>query len=338
MTRLNLWIFRSYYKNFSIAYYLLHTKASPWQTLDDVTEYLEIFYHHCELQQYTQAFDTIYNDCDDFLSLRGYNNIRVELYGRLVQEWQPSNQDETWKFGASLTSLGNASHSLGEYQQALDYHQQSLKISQEIGDRSGIASSLMGLGNASYSLGEYQQAIDYYQQSLKIKQEIGDRSGIAKSLNNLGSASDSLGEYQQAIDYYQQSLKIKQEIGDRRGEANSWFNLAVTLTKLNREQDAIGAYRNARALFQAMELNEYVQMTDKKIQKIETSFGKASLLTARNWLFAAFSFIWCRVQKFWGFVRNHFNFGFRMYIYGRTDSHSNFILPEKIGIGKPSLL
>ncbi len=457
----------------AIDYYLLHTKASPWQTLDDVTEYLEIFYHHCELQQYTQAFDTIYNGssyhdcCDNFLHLGGYNAIRVLLYSQLIQEWQSSNEDERWKFNASLTSLGNAYLSLGEYHQVIDYHQQSLVIQQEIGDRSGIAGSLNNLGNvyyslgqyqqaieyyqrsleisqeirdrqgeansfgnlgsasrslgeyqqaieyhkksleisqeigdisgiansfnnlgiasdslgqyqpaieyhkksleisqeigsrggeanslgnlgsASRSLGEYQQAIDYYQQSLKISQEIDDRSCIAKSLNNLGSASHFLGEYQQAIDYYQQSLKISQEIGDRsgianslgnlgnayhslgeyhqaieyyqqslvikweigdrRGEANSWFNLAVTLTKLNREQDAMGAYRNARVLFQAMELNEYVQMTDNKIQKIETSLAKASHSTARNWLLTAFSFIWCRVQKFWGFVRNHFN-------------------------------
>jgi tetratricopeptide (TPR) repeat protein len=189
----------------AIDYYLLHFKQRPWQTIDDVTEYLETFYHHCELKQYAQSFDTIYDsssndDCNNFLNLGGYNAIRVQLYSQLVQKWQPSNEDERWKFCASLTSLGIAYDSQGEYNKAIEYHQQSLVIKQEIGDRSGIAKSFNNLGNAYDSLGEYNKAIEYHQQSLKIFQEIGDRSGIATSLGNLGNAYDSLGEYQQAIE------------------------------------------------------------------------------------------------------------------------------------------
>ena len=291
----------------AIDYYLLNKKAHPWQTLDDVTEYLEIFYHYCELKQYAQAFDTIRDSssydkcCDNFLNLGGYNAIRVQLYSQLVQEWEP-NQENQWKFSASLTSLGNAYDSLGEYQQAIDYYQQSLVIAQEIGDRSGIATSFNNLGNAYYSLGEYNKAIDYYQQSLVIAQEIGDRSGIATSFNNLGNAYYSLGEYNKAIDYYQQSLVIAQEIGDRRGEANSWFNLAIVLNKLNRKQDAIGACRNARQLFQAMQLDAKVQDCDNEIQKIEASLA-ASRVVVRRFPVGVLGFMWRWLQRLWALVR-----------------------------------
>ena len=234
----------------AIAYYLLHTKPSPWQTLEDVTEYLEIFYHRCELQLYAQAFDTVYGECDDFLNLRGYYIIRVELYGRLVQEWKPSNHDETWSFAASLNSLGNASDSLGQYQQAIEYHQQSLKIFQDIGDISGIASSLNNLGNVYNSLGKYQQALEYYQQSLKIFQYIGNISGIAKSLNNLGSASRNLGQYQQAIEYHQQSLKISQDIGDISGIAKSLRGLGIASFFLGQYQQAIEYYQQSLKISQ----------------------------------------------------------------------------------------
>jgi tetratricopeptide (TPR) repeat protein len=238
----------------AINYYLLHKKASPWQTRDDVTEYLEIFYHHCELKQYAQAFDTIRerngnDDCNNFLNLGGYNTIRVQLYSQLVKEWEP-NQENQWKIAAALTSLGNAYDSLGDYQQAIDYHQQALVIFQEIGDRSGIAISLNNLANAYQSLGEYQQAIVYDQQSLVIKQEIGARSGIASSLNNLGNAYDSLGEYQQAIDYHQQSLVIAQEIGDRSGIAKSLGNLGIAYNSLGEYQQAIDYYQQSLVIKQ----------------------------------------------------------------------------------------
>ena len=66
-----------------------------WQTLEDVMPYLEIFYHHCELEQYIQAFNTIFDaeDYDNciykFLSSSGYIHQIVNLYERLVQSWQP---------------------------------------------------------------------------------------------------------------------------------------------------------------------------------------------------------------------------------------------------------
>ncbi|MCP2731784.1 tetratricopeptide repeat protein, partial [Symplocastrum sp. BBK-W-15] len=182
----------------AINYYLSKLKSPPWQTEEDIKEYLEVFYHYCQLKEYIPAFD-ILRRCDYFLTLRGDSNIRVELYGQLVQEWNLSKLE--WQFAASLTDLGNAYYSLGQYQLAIEYYQQSKEIFEEIGDRSGIAKSLMGLGNAYYSLGQYQLAIEYYQQSKEIKEEIGERSGIANSLNNLGSAYDSLGQYQLAIEY-----------------------------------------------------------------------------------------------------------------------------------------
>ncbi len=239
----------------AIDYYLLNKKAHPWQTLDDVTEYLEIFYHYCELKQYAQAFDTIRDSssydkcCDNFLNLGGYNAIRVRLYSQLVKEWEP-NQENQWKFSASLTSLGIAYDSLGEYNKAIEYHQQSLVIFQKIGARSGIAASFNNLGNAYDSLGEYQQAIDYHQQSLVIAQEIGDRSGIAASLNNLGNAYKSLGEYNKAIDYHQQSLVIFQEIGDRSGIAKSFNNLGIAYKSLGEYKKAIDYHQQSLVIFQ----------------------------------------------------------------------------------------
>ncbi|MEC4982658.1 MAG: tetratricopeptide repeat protein, partial [Oscillatoria sp. PMC 1076.18] len=195
----------------AITYYRNHTKPrQEWKTLADVQEYLEIFYHFCELGDYESAFNTIRDGSDDevdtFLDLGGYNQIRVELYTQLIANWQPEDRED-WRYTASLTSLGNAYNSLGEYRRAIEFQQQSLEIFRAIGDRRGEANSLGNLGNAYDSLGEYQRAIDFYQQSLEIFRAIGDRGGEATSLNNLGSAYYSLGEYQRAIEFHQQSLE-----------------------------------------------------------------------------------------------------------------------------------
>jgi tetratricopeptide (TPR) repeat protein len=298
-------------------YQTRYQPRETWQTVADVQAYLEVFYHRCQLGEYETAFDVIWegeegDQVDDFLTLRGNYQIRVELYQQLV-EGLTDQQD--WRYPASLTSLGNAYQSLGRYQEAIAFYEQSLAIDREIGDREGEATSLGNLGNAYRSLGRYQEAIAFQKQSLAIKREIGDRDGEASSLNNLGNACNSLGRYQDAIAFYEQSLAIKRDIGERGGEATSlnglgnaydslgryeeaidyyqqaltiandlqssplkapiWYNLGNPLSKLNRIPDAIGAYRNARQFYQEMQLDHKVQECDKAIghcQKRDRSF------------------------------------------------------------------
>ncbi|MDF0551488.1 tetratricopeptide repeat protein [Kamptonema sp. UHCC 0994] len=232
----------------AIAYYDSRKKIKQeWQTLEDVREYLEIFYHWCELGDYVKAFDTIrggsYDECVGyFLDLRGYHQIRVELFDRLVKNWQPQDREDR-RFLASLTSLGGAYNCLGEYQQAIQFYQQFLKLARETRDRQCEAISLANLGNAYYSLGEYQQSVHFLQQSLEIAHENLDPQGEAISLNGLGNAYHALAQYQQAIHLLQQSLEISREICDHRGEAISLGNLGNIYYSLGEYQQAIESYQ-----------------------------------------------------------------------------------------------
>ncbi|NCR03153.1 MAG: tetratricopeptide repeat protein [Microcystis aeruginosa LG13-03] len=231
----------------AIAYYLSIAKPDSWGILNDVQPYLEIFYHRYQLTEYDNAFD-ILRAIDDFLTLGGYYQTLADYYLELVTVYQQQQEQTNWKYTASLTSLGNAYTSLGEYQKAIEFHQQSLAIKREIGDRGGEAKSYNNLGSVYYSLVEYQKALEFYQQSLAILREIGDRGGEATSYNNLGSVYYSLGEYQKAIEFHQQSLAIKREIGDRGGEAYSYNNLGNVYYSLGEYQKAIEFHQQSLAI------------------------------------------------------------------------------------------
>ncbi|MGK7950946.1 MAG: tetratricopeptide repeat protein, partial [Xenococcaceae cyanobacterium] len=192
--------------------YYSKVKKQDWQTIDDLKEYLEIFYHLQEIGDRNGVA----------LSLNNLGNAYNDLgeYPRAIDYHQQSleiTRDIGTRHGValSLNNLGNAYNYLGEYPRAIDYYQESLEITRAIGARSGVAYSLNNLGNAYNYLGEYPRAIDYYQESLEITRDIGTRSGVAYSLNNLGNAYNYLGEYPRAIDYYQESLEITRDIGTR---------------------------------------------------------------------------------------------------------------------------
>jgi tetratricopeptide (TPR) repeat protein len=263
----------------AIHFYLSRLKPRPeWQTVEDVREYLEVFYHRCQLGQYETAFDVIrsgslkvfnhccqsghqaafyiirsgsYDSCvDNFLSLRGENKLLVELYQELVTHLT-NKQD--WRYTASLTSLGNAYESLAHYEKAISYHQQCLKIARELKDKRGEADSLNGVGNAYNSLGRYENAISYYQQCLDIFREIKHREGEAASLNNLGNAYNFQGRYEKAIFFLKQSLDIEQKIKHERGEANSLNNLGNTYNSLRQYEEAISFLKQSLDLQRKIE-------------------------------------------------------------------------------------
>jgi len=228
----------------AINYYQSIAKQKPWQTKDDIQEYLEIFYHFYQLADYDSAFEAI-RHCDNFLTLRGYYANQVELYGQLVNKWSEIDDRENWNYLASLTSLGNAYSLLGQYERAIAFHQQSLDIAKEIGDIQGESNSLNNLGIAYKSLGRYETAIAFYQQSLDIAKEIGDIRGESASLNNLGNAYESLGRYERAIAFHQQSLDIAKEIGNIQGESNSLNNLGNAYKSLGQYETAIAFYQQS---------------------------------------------------------------------------------------------
>ncbi len=233
----------------AIEFYQSRFKSrDEWETVEDVREYLEVFYHCCELGEYEAAFDVIrqgYN-VDEFLNLWGNNQLLAELYQELINNL-PNRQD--WRYSASLKSLGFAYKSVGRYNEAIAFHEQSLKIDRKIGYRGGESNSLIGLGSAYNSLERYSEAIAFYKKSLAIFREIDDRGGEANSLIGLGSAYNSLGRYSKAIAFYKKSLAIAREIGYRREEAASLNNLGSAYNSLGCYSEAIAFYKKSLAIF-----------------------------------------------------------------------------------------
>jgi tetratricopeptide (TPR) repeat protein len=210
----------------ALDYFLAHLPAPPWESLEDLTAYLEGFYHAGELGEWQLAYDILNEErggegknksVDLFLRFQGFYRQQSQLYEQVIA----GSQQEQDCYRKSLKLLGICYKDLGQYEKAIAYHQQCLEISEEIGDRQGVANSLGNLGNSYYFLGQYEKAIAYHQQYHDISEEMGNRQGVANSLGNLGLCYYDLGQYEKAIAYHQQSLKIEEEMGNRQGVASS---------------------------------------------------------------------------------------------------------------------
>ncbi|MFN7298289.1 MAG: tetratricopeptide repeat protein [Pseudanabaena sp.] len=241
----------------ALDYFLAHLPAPPWESLEDLTAYLEGFYHAGELGEWQLAFDILNKErggegknksVDQFLDFQGFYRQRAQLYEQVIA----GSQREQDCYRKSLNRLGNCYNSLHQYEKSIAHHQQHHDISEEIGDRQGVASSLGNLGNCYNNRGEYEKEIAYLQQCLEIMKVIGNQSGIATSLDNLGCSYHDLGEYKKAITYHQQSLEIYQVIGNQSGIAASLDNLGLCSRYLGEYEKAITYHQQSLEIKQAI--------------------------------------------------------------------------------------
>jgi tetratricopeptide (TPR) repeat protein len=241
----------------ALDYFLAHLPSPPWESLEDLTAYLEGFYHAGELGEWQLAFDVLNEErgeegknksIEEFLDLQGFYRQYAQLYEQISE----GSQREQDCYRKSLNRLGLCYKNLGQYKKAIAFYQQSHDISEEIGFRQGVAMSLGNLGVCYNSLGQYEKAIGYHQQSLEIEEKIGNRQGVAMSLGNLGNCYYSLGQYEKAIAHHQQHHDISEEMGYRQGVAMSLGNLGSCYESLGQYQKAIGYHQ------QSLEIEEKI--------------------------------------------------------------------------------
>jgi tetratricopeptide (TPR) repeat protein len=174
----------------------------------------------------------------------------------------------------TLGQLGNVHYAQGRYDEAVTMYQESRKIAEELGDRNGIAITLHQLGRIHQDRGRYDEAVTMYQESLKIFEELGDRSGIANTLHQFGMIHHAQGRYDEAVTMYQESLKIEEELGNRNGIAISIEQMGRIFQAQGNYKEALRSYLNAFAIF--YELNSpYKDLAGQNIMTLKEEIGDA---------------------------------------------------------------
>ncbi|MCP4420640.1 MAG: CHAT domain-containing protein [Chloroflexi bacterium] len=137
------------------------------------------------------------------------------LYETLLAEWLPTiceSADLQIK-GEALGQTGKQNLHLGNYGTALTYLEQSLKISREIGDKSGEGTTLNNMATTAHARGDYETALTYLEQSLKIRREIGDTAGLCVTLFNMGHIHWQNEQQQEAMSAWTTTYTLAKPMG-----------------------------------------------------------------------------------------------------------------------------
>ncbi len=98
--------------------------------------------------------------------------------------------------------LGDIQIDIGNYKEAENYLKISIKISDEINNKSLSAFGYDGLGTINFYQGNFDIALDFFFKSIDIRKKFGDDSNKTKDYIRLGSVYGAQENYKKALEYF----------------------------------------------------------------------------------------------------------------------------------------
>ena len=145
----------------------------------------------------------------------------------------------------AIGNMGIDHRNQGRYAEALECHGRQLAMSEELGERRGMANAIGNMGVVYWYQGRYTEALECYGRQLAMSEELGNRSGMVYAIGNMGNAYEEQGRYAEALQCYDRWLAMSEELGDRRGMANAIGNMGTVHAEQSRYAEALKCYHRA---------------------------------------------------------------------------------------------
>jgi tetratricopeptide (TPR) repeat protein len=106
-------------------------------------------------------------------------------------------------------------------------------------------------GNLRFASTQYAQALEIYQLVEKISEQIGDKEGVATSWLNMGSVYYFQGNYARAVEHYRKAEAAFVALDNRVEVGRCRFGIALTYQSQRKPTEALKAFEAALKDFEA---------------------------------------------------------------------------------------
>jgi len=147
----------------------------------------------------------------------------------------------TLKLSISV-ALGNISsvyNSLDNYQKALDFQFDSLKIEEELNNKSGIAISFSIIAEVYGKMTNYSKALEYYNKALEVSDSIDNKTLSCGILCGIGTSYSELGNQVKALKFQQLALSNSLKFGTAETTYDCYEELAKTYCRTGNHNKAV---------------------------------------------------------------------------------------------------
>lgn len=184
---------------------------------------------------------------------------------------------------AAIGNKGSFYNNIGSYSKALDLQYQCLRLNEEMGDKSAIATTLTNIFIVFHVQKDYKKALETGLEAYEIFDQLGDKDGVAIIGYNIALVYSEINQIDSSIYYLNQSEKLFSELNNSDGIADAYRCRGELLKKQNQFTKALSYVNKAMVLYDSIgqerkkiELYELISSLYYKMGKYEMSITKAT--------------------------------------------------------------
>lgn len=155
-------------------------------------------------------------------------------------------------------------------QDAAQLFAEAVALSRASGDQGALARALVGLGKAERDLKNNAQAVLHYREAASIYRNLPDPLRFAHTIRHVGDILRNQGSVEQARPCYEEALTIYRAHSETPtlDLANAIRGFALLLGETKETEQAVSLWREARTLYDAVNVHAGVQESDDQIKKL----------------------------------------------------------------------
>lgn len=163
-----------------------------------------------------------------FYKENGQNKRANTLFQMIEEIGQTLNDQEL--IMAGHIGLGRTTR-MADPETAIAHYQQAIEIATARNDDSALAICYNNLSDWKIYAGQYEEAIALRLESLRLSEKIGSREGIARAKIGMAKAYTLSGNHSKARELLNKGLPMALRVGDVEGDLHASLNLAYLYVK-----------------------------------------------------------------------------------------------------------
>ncbi len=176
-------------------------------------------------------------------------DLAIESYLKASEIYESIQPRDSLTSVAIMISFFDAAYTArlqgSDWKIVFEFYRKSLKIAQEIDNKTWIANNWIHFGASLNSKGNYTEAMDYFLKALQMRKNINDERGIGECTTMIGELYRTQEQYKEARENYQKAIPIFEKIKNLSGVSTAYLNIGHTYLEEKNYSQTLENYQKA---------------------------------------------------------------------------------------------
>lgn len=191
--------------------------------------------------------------------------------------------------GKLCNDLANLLRKHDDISGARKYLKRALDIYSATGDKDGLANTWNNTGVVHEYVGELDSAMNCYQRALQLYSEINSLSGMGYSYDYIGLIHAYKGEFEQSLAAMEKAYEIRVKLGEKQAMGTSLVNMGEVNLAMGKHKNALVLFKRSQHIAKEMGFPDLVSYNYKVMAEALAGLGDYKAAFEKHKLYNTYS-------------------------------------------------